>query len=80
MNDLQTIVLRTLRIFGPLTNAQIAQRVFGDASPPDVAITYRTVRALFEAGLAVHVGQKWDISRLGRDVFARLPSRRVVFR
>lgn len=69
MSDLETDVLRVLRVFGPCSNADVGRRL---GVPPDR--TYRVCYRLVELGLAVHPKlQRWDISRLGREWFDKQP-------
>lgn len=71
MTDLQRDVLRILRVFGPLSNADVARRL-----RLPLHQTYRAIYELTERGLAVHPKlQRWDISRLGREWFERQPGK-----
>lgn len=63
MSDLERDVLRTVRIFGPMSNADIGRKL---RMAPDK--TYPVVYALQQRGLLIHPKkQAWDISELGRD-------------
>jgi len=56
-------VLRTLRVFGPCSNADVARRL-----GVSLDATYRAIKQLENDGLAVHPKlQVWDVSRLGRE-------------
>ncbi len=71
MTDLSRDILRTLRCFGPISNADVARRLGLKMDE-----TYRTIKRLEQEGLAVHPGkQAWDISRLGREWFDRQPGK-----
>lgn len=67
MSDLQTDILRILRVFGPCSNAEIARRL---GEP--LHRTYRGLQELVSSGLAVHpLLHRWDVTTAGREVFAR---------
>ena len=71
MSDLETACLRALRVFGPCSNAEVGRRL---GVKPDK--TYRVIYRLEKAGLVIHLNkQRWDISPLGRDHFARMPGK-----
>ena len=69
MSDLERDILRIVRIFGPMSNADIGRKL---GISPDK--TYRVVYGLEQRGLLVHPSrQRWDISELGRDYFNTMP-------
>ena len=71
MTDFAADVLRTLRVFGPCSNAEVARRL---GVPPHR--TYRQLYRLAEAGYAVHPELRaWDVSPKGRRWFAEQPNR-----
>lgn len=73
MSAFEISVLRIVRCFGPMSNADIGRRL-GIAADR----TYRTVYALEQRGLLIHPKrQRWDISELGRDYFERLPGKEL---
>ena len=75
MSELELAVLRTARVFGPCSNADIARRI---NYPADKC--YRIVKSLELEGLLIHPKlQRWDISELGRDVFRRMPKQIALF-
>ncbi len=66
MTDAEINVLRILRVFGPISNADVARKI----RPMTLNQTYRIVCKLVDKGLAIHPRlQRWDISELGRDYF-----------
>ncbi len=68
MTDLHRDVLRTLRIFGPISNREVAKRLKAPLHK-----TYRALQTLTDDGLAVHPGiAQWDVSDQGRQRFADL--------
>ncbi len=71
MQPFEADVLRTLRVFGPCSNAEIARQM-----KEPLHRTYRTLYVLVGKGLAVHPKlQRWDISRLGREWFDKQPNK-----
>lgn len=65
MTDLETNILRVLRIFGPCSNFDVARRI--GMRPAKV---YPIVKALTDRGFATHSRrQAWDISDHGRAWF-----------
>lgn len=71
MTDFAAAVLRTLRVFGPCSNYEVARRL---RVPPHR--TYRELYRLVEADYAVHPKlQEWDITAKGRRWFAEQPNR-----
>ncbi len=66
MTHLETAILRVL---GPLSNAAIDRHLH---ESPDR--TYRVLKGLVSRGLAAHPKlQRYDITRLGREHFAKRP-------
>ena len=75
MSDLEASVLRMLRLFGPCSNYDVARRLRDELGGHFPGRTYRALYRLCVAGLAVHPKkQAWDISRLGREYFERMPT------
>ncbi len=65
MSDRQTSVLRILRVFGPCSNIEVAQRLEITGKQ-----CYDTMYIMHIAGLVDHVGEGlWDVSRRGREQF-----------
>lgn len=66
MTDLEISILRVLRIFGPISNADIARRLEGMVADK----TYPILKCLVARGLACHPKkQRWDITDRGRRFF-----------
>lgn len=73
MSDLETDVLRCLRVFGPCSNHEVARRL---KCPP--SRSYRTIQRLCVKGLAVHLNRaSWDITEKGRRVFRDMPTMKL---
>ena len=71
MTDFAAAILRVLRVFGPLSNAEVARRL--RVSPRR---TYRQLYLLYVTGYAVRPElAAWDISDKGRRWFAGQPNR-----
>jgi len=71
MTPLQEDVLRILRVFGPMSNADVARQL-----KLPLHQTYRALGELVGRGLAVHPKlQRWDISERGRRWFQDQPNK-----
>ncbi len=72
LTQLQSDVLRTLRVFGPCSNAEVARKLEVNG-----VRTYIALSILVSHNLADHPKkQQWDITRLGRRYFSSMPMKK----
>jgi Mn-dependent DtxR family transcriptional regulator len=71
VTDLCADVLRVIRVFGPMSNADVARRL-----KVPLHQTYRAMARLCDDGMVNHLKlQEWDISERGRSWFQGQPNK-----
>jgi hypothetical protein len=71
VTEFQADILRIVRIFGPMSNADVARRLRSRAD-----VTYPALKDLESLGYVVHPKrQQWDISGVGRRWFRQQPNK-----